>query len=47
MKMFTNPQNKVKEENSNCIQLQEKKKQHSAISAKGHMSMNFPATLAL
>ena len=25
MKMFTNPQNKVKEENSNCIQLQEKK----------------------
>lgn len=45
MKMFTNPQNKVNEENSNCIQLQEKK--NSAISAKGHMSMNFPATPAL
>lgn len=25
MKLFTNPQNKVNEENSNCIQLQEKK----------------------
>lgn len=46
MKMFTNPQNKVNEENSNCIQLQGKKNS-SAILAKGHMSMNFPATLAL
>ena len=32
MKMFTNPQNKVKEENSNCIQLQEKKTKLSNIS---------------
>ena len=43
MKMFTNPQNKVKEENSNCIQLQEKKKtkNNSAISAKGHIEYEF------
>lgn len=41
MKMFTNPQNKVKEENSNCIQLQEKKKTTLSNISKGSYEYEF------